>query len=265
MYFDSPFVSLNSFRKRKISSVEYSFRNTQVRADGRMREEYFYENGVVSTQIEREQNGETRTSTFTQKGNMISLICVLADGTVAEERNEYDEKEMLLSTYHKNPDGSFNETTYYANGNRKMQVITLKDGRTETWHYTEDGTTGTTTTISGKIKETYHSNGKTATYSFATFPSAGLDFTYEESIYDENGTWLTHTKIKNDGVIAVSTFHYDKSHTTVFTYPDGGGHTEYWYGNNLLGGIGSNGNPWGVTVPGADYSGLDYGGSIGKG
>ena len=235
-------------------------------SDGRMREEYFHENGMVRTQIEREQNGETRTSTFTQEGNMTSHICMMPDGTiVGEERYEYDESGKLLSEYYKNRDESFHETTYYANGNRKMQVITFSDGRTETWHYTEDGTTGTTTTISGTVKETYYSNGKTATYSFTTFPSAGLDFTYEESVYDENGTWLTHTKVKNDGVIAVSTYHYDKSHTTVFTYPDGGGHTEYWYGNNLLGGVDSNGNPWGVIVPGADYSGLDYSGTIGKG
>ncbi len=112
---------------------------------------------------------------------------------------------------------------------------------------------------------TYHPNGKVAVKTFTASPSAGFDFTYEESTYDENGTMLTHTKIQNNGIIGVSTYHYDKSHTTVFTYPDGGGHIEYWYGNNLLGGIGSNGVPWGVTVPGADYSGLDYGGTIGKG
>lgn len=234
-------------------------------SNGRICEETYDETGVLKTRFERNEDGHTENATYSKSGKLLSLTYTTSDGGVGEERLEYDEQDNLIQMYHKNPDGSYNVTTYYANGNRKTQEIVFTNGRSELWHYTEDGTTGTTTNSAGTTTEIYHTNGKTAKRTFTASPSAGFDFTYEESTYDENGTMLTHTKIRNNGVIGVSTYHYDKSHTTVFTYPDGGGHTEYWYGNNLLGGIGSNGVPWGVTVPGADYSGLDYSGTIGKG
>ena len=47
------------------------------------------------------------------------------------------------------------------------------------------------------------------------------------------------------------------------TTDNGGGHTEYWIGNTMIGGIDSDGNVWGDTF--ATYSGPINGGTVGVG
>ncbi len=237
----------------------------EVSGDGSIREARYNEQGVEIWEYVLRTDGYQSEVTYSDTGKPLVENAVYPDGRTTKCIREYDEKDLLIKENWTYGDGGTSEIHYYANGRRKSCVNHLDNGNIETWQYSEDGTTGTMIGVSGTRVETYYPNGSTKKVTFTTLPSAGLDFTYEESTYDENGTMLTHTKIRNNGIIGVSTYHYDKSHTTVFTYPDGGGHTEYWYGNNLLGGIDSNGNPWGTTVPGADYSGMEYGGTIGKG
>ena len=55
----------------------------------------------------------------------------------------------------------------------------------------------------------------------------------------------------------------EKAFTSVFTYPDGGGHTEYWIGNTHIGGIDSSGTPYGSTH--GSYTGTAAEGTPGKG
>ena len=262
---------------------------TDKNSDGTVAEIQFGKNEVMISEVRRLPDGEIIEITFTEDGKERSRTRQMPDGTFIQEEWEYnsagilirqfeqgsngftsesiyDGRGMLISKIETNPGGSRVELDYYPNGNRKTCTTKWEDGRSETWQYTEDGTSGTMTNQAGTYTETYYPNGRVAVVCLNADPLAGFDFTYEESTFDENGTRLTHTKILNSGVVAASTYHYDNSHTTVFTYPGGGGHTEYWYGNNCLGGIDSNGNPWGVTVPGADYSELNYsGGTIGKG
>jgi len=261
----SSFCSDGTTREERYDDRGKLVSTKEVSGNGDIGESRYNAQGMVIWEYILRTDGYQSEMTFSDSGKPLVENAVYPDGRKAQCIREYDEKDLLIKENWTYGDGSTSEIYYYANGRRKSCVNHLDNGNIETWQYSEDGTTGTMIGVSGTRVETYYPNGSIKKVTFTTLPSAGLDFTYEESTYDENGTMLTHTKIQNNGIIGVSTYHYDKSHTTVFTYPGGGGHTEYWYGNNLLGGIDSNGNPWGTTVPGADYSGLEYGGTIGKG
>ena len=115
------------------------------------------------------------------------------------------------------------------------------------------------------VTETYHDNGACASVVRQAKPGYDLgDRTYEKCTYDESGQTLTHFIIRTNGAHITSTYHSEHAFTMVVEVNGKVDHTEYWVGNDHIGGIDSNGNPYGITH--AEYTGTpNTGGTIGVG
>lgn len=230
-------------------------------ADGSWEERNFISGGKPSATVIMQADGTKTTETYHYNGVLSSHVISSPGGYYCE--TNYNENGKPTSQTERDAAGNQVESSYYANGNRQSRTVTHPDGSISTWYYTEDGTSGAMTDRFGSYAETYHPNGKRAKWSHTVAADSGFDYTYEEYTYSETGATLTHTKLLTDGRRVVSTYLSEKAFTSVFTYPDGGGHTEYWIGNTHIGGIDSNGTPYGSTH--GSYTGPTAEGTPGKG
>ncbi len=213
--------------------------------DGSWEEVRYLSGGKPTKRTFVDAGGNEIIETYHFNGYVASQVIQGTNGYYSEKN--YNESGQPTSQKETDTSGSTVEISYYANGNRRTQVTTHSDGTTEIWRYTEDGTSGTMTNMLGTYTETYHPNGKVATWSHMVAPDAKLDYTSESNTYSATGNLQTHTKTFSDGTKVVSTHHSSTAYTTVFTTPTGGSYTEYWVSNVKIGGIDLNGNPYGTT------------------
>lgn len=218
--------------------------------DGGWEEINYLSGGKPSKKTTMDGEGNETVEVYHFNGQISSKVIQGVNGYYSEMN--YNENGQPTSQKETDTSGNTVEISYYANGNRRSQVTTHKDGTTETWRYTEDGTSGTMTNMMGTYTETYHPNGKVATWLHMVSPDAKLDYTSEGYTYSETGTMLTHTKTLSDGTKSTITHHSPTAYTVVYTTPGGGTYTEYWVGNTRIGGIDMNGNPYGTNH--TDYS-----------
>ncbi|MBE6918406.1 MAG: hypothetical protein E7469_01830 [Ruminococcaceae bacterium] len=202
-----------------------------------------FDGGVLIYEEKTLSDGRQVTSRYDAAGRLQHEVTVFSDGQQAERT-----------------------LTYYANGNRKTQTDIGRTGLVTIWNYSEDGRTGTATYANGTVEtEYYRADGSLEkVVQDSRNASPRDDKLYTETVYDSNQTVLTKYSLLEDGRKVYTTFHgsWDMM-TTVFQYPNGGGHTEYWIGNTMIGGIDSDGNVWGDTF--ATYNGPVTGGTVGVG
>ncbi len=190
------------------------------------------------------------------------------DSSGSEVVNGYDSEGRYVSSVVTRVDGSVVRYTYsyYSNGNVKtIEIDDAAAGIYEYWNCSEDGTTRTCEAERYTITETYHPNGQCASVARQAKPGYDLgDRTYEKYTYDENGQTLTHHIIRTNGWHITGTYHSEDAFTLVIEVNGVVDHTEYWVGNDHIGGIDSNGNPYGITH--SQYTGNGgSGGTIGVG
>ena len=139
--------------------------------------------------------------------------------------------------------------TYYASGGVKtLQIDDELVYIHQLWTYTEDGSSRSRETDQAVWTETFHANGKVAAMKCKTKAGQKIDdWTYDEYTYDDSGRTLTHYRIRTNGLHMSSTYHSEKAFTMVTTKDGVVIGTEYWVGNDHIGGIDSNGNPYGQT------------------
>ena len=201
-----------------------------------------FDGGILIYEEKLHADGQQTTSTYDPAGRLLHELTVYPDGQRAELTR-----------------------TYYANGNRKTQTNVGRNGIVSVWNFSEDGRSGSTIYPNGTVEtEYYRADGSAEKVTQDSYNASPRDGLYMEITYDTNRTPLTRYMLEEDGRKVYSTFHgsWDVV-TTVFEYPNGGGHTEYWIGNTMIGGIDSDGNVWGDTV--ASYNGPVIGGTVGVG
>lgn len=223
------------------------------------------DNGVLLSAVYKDSAGNITGHADFDNGILVYEEKLHSDGQ--QVTSHYDTAGRLLREETTYPDGRHSEQTltYYPNGNRKTQTDIDHTGLVTTWSFSEDGRTGTTTYANGTVvTEYYRADGSTEKEVRDSRNASPRDELYTEITYDTNRTPLTRYTLETDGREVHTTFHgsWDRM-TTVFRYPNGGGHTEYWIGNTMIGGIDSDGNVWGDTF--STYSGPVSGGTTGKG
>ena len=198
--------------------------------------------GNIILTREYDSAGSEIITTYDAEGRVVSVTSTRADGSVVEMKR-----------------------TYYSGGTIKTEEIN-DDAHDiyELWTYSEDGKSRTADAGTYTKTETFHENGRLASYACQAKPGYDLgDRTYEEYTYDENGQTLTHYIIRTNGAHITSTYHSENAFTMVVEVNGKVDHTEYWVGNDHIGGIDSNGDPYGITHE--EYTGSGSGGTVGVG
>lgn len=216
------------------------------RDDGSWEERNYISGGKLSYTVDADDKGNKTTRSYHYNGQISSEVMLGADGYYSE--TSYNEVGTPVSKSESDADGNRVETSYFANGKRQSRVITYADETVEIWTYAEDGSTGSMTNDSGTYLETYHANDARATLRYTPSEKAEVDFTYEETTYDTEGTLLTRLQVRSDGTKVNYTYHAKDSWTAVFTSPDGSEeYTEYWHKGSQIGGIDADGESYGKT------------------
>lgn len=198
--------------------------------------------GHITKTREVDSAGSEVITTYDAEGRMLAITTIRADGSVVEVKRTYCS------------DGTMNTE----------EINDYASDIYELWTYSEDGKSRTADAGTYTKTETFHENGLLASYACQAKPGYDLgDRTYEEYTYDENGQTLTHHIIRTNGAHIKSTYHSENAFTMVVEVNGVVDHTEYWVGNDHIGGIDSNGNPYGITH--AEYSGSGSGGTVGVG
>lgn len=217
------------------------------REDGSWSERNYMSGGKVSYTVEANAKGDKTTCYYHYNGQLASEVITDTNGYYSE--TNYNEIGTPVSKSESDAEGKRVETSYYANGKRQSMVITYSDETVQIWTYTEDGTTGSMTDDSGSYTETYHPNGSRATLSYTPSDKAEVNFTYEETTYDDEGTLLTRAQVRADGTRVNYTYRAEDTYTAVFTSPDGlEEYTEYWHKGTQIGGIDIDGEKYGKTL-----------------
>lgn len=189
------------------------------------------------------------------------------DSAGSEVLNTYDTEGRIVAVTTTRTDGSVMEMkrTYRSDGTMKTEEINdYAHNIHELWTYSEDGKSRTADAGTYTKTETFHENGLLASYACQAKSGYDLgDRTYEKYTYDENGQTLTHYIIRTNGAHIKSTYHSENAFTLVVEVNGVVDHTEYWVGNDHIGGIDSGGNPYGITH--AEYTGSGSGGTVGVG
>ena len=198
--------------------------------------------GHITKTREVDSAGSEVLTTYGTEGRIVAVTTTSADGSVMEMKR-----------------------TYRSDGTMKTEEINdYAHNIHELWTYSEDGKSRTADAGTYTKTETFHENGLLASYACQAKPGYDLgDRTYEKYTYDENGQTLTHHIIRTNGAHITSTYHSENAFTMVVEVNGKVDHTEYWVGNDHIGGIDSNGNPYGITH--AEYSGSGSGGTVGVG
>lgn len=235
-------------------------------SNGSVRESFYAPDGTLLRGVTHHPLGYATYLWFDENEKITSEYTVDPDGR--QTTCSYDTAGRLLqeSVVYPNGERSEQTLTYYANGNRKTRTDIGRTGLVTIWNYSEDGRTGTATYANGTVEtEYYRADGSLEkVVQDSRNASPRDDKLYTETVYDSNQTVLTKYSLLEDGRKVYTTFHGSGDMmTTVFQYPNGGGHTEYWIGNTRIGGIDSNGNVWGDTF--ATYNGSVNGGTVGVG
>lgn len=228
---------------------------SKLESSGNACNRYYNEEGLLTKEETRNGLSDRITRELTYHANGTVATETISSSSRTVRKNTYDKSGTLTHSLETHADSSKEECSYYPNGRCATRVITDRYGKVERWTYTEDGTSGSGTSEAGTCSETYHSNGKLATRRFDAAAEAQLNYRWEEHTYDDRGNLLTHTKMQTNDTLCVSTYHSNGSYTSVFTDAEGNKYTEYWYKDDLLGGITIDGSEWGTKVP-DDYSGF---------
>jgi len=198
--------------------------------------------GHITKTREVDSAGSEVLTTYGTEGRIVAVTTTSADGSVMEMKR-----------------------TYRSDGTMKTEEINdYAHNIHELWTYSEDGRSRTADAGTYTKTETFHENGLLASYACQAKPGYDLgDRTYEKYTYDEKGQTLTHHIIRTNGAHIKSTYHSENAFTMVVEVNGVVDHTEYWVGNDHIGGIDSNGNPYGITH--GEYSGSGSGGTVGVG